>query len=72
MTERVRDLKRHMTICCEEMLMQIGETVFLDSIQSPHLDNAITGPLLNRCPWCGVEEPIGENEDQSPKTGSAT
>ena len=58
----VRDLRTRMTVCCEDMLMQIGETVFLDSIQSPHLENPITGPLLTLCPWCGAEEPIDEEE----------
>jgi hypothetical protein len=55
--------KTSIIICCEEMLEQIGKTVFIDSIQWPHLRNAITGPSLDRCPWCGAEMPWPAQEE---------
>lgn len=52
--------KKGILVCCEEMLMELGKTVFLDSIQWPHLEDEFTGPSLDRCPWCGAEMPWEE------------
>ena len=50
--------KKNIIVCCERMLMEIGVTILLDSIQWPHLRSASTGPSLDCCPWCGAKMPF--------------
>ncbi len=54
--------KKNIPICCERMLMEIGDSIHLDSIQWPHLKNSILGPSLTSCPWCGKKMPFGSKE----------
>ena len=50
--------KTRIAVCCERMLMELGHTIHLDSIQWPHLGNSTTGPSLSHCPWCGAKLPF--------------
>ncbi len=51
-------------ICCERMLMELGTTIHLDSIQWPHLEDSLLGPSLDNCPWCGTEMPFRTIENE--------
>ena len=53
------DNEKDIVVCCERMLMELGHTIHLDSIQWPHLEDAIAGPTLAHCPWCSKKMPFG-------------
>jgi len=55
--------KESTVICCERMLMELGESVHLDDTQWPHLVDSMTGPGLDCCPWCGAELPFKTLEE---------
>ena len=53
---------RRIVICCERMLMEIGESIAIDSIHWPHLGDYTIGPRVEVCPWCGTKLPFEELE----------
>ena len=52
------EVKESIVICCERMLMELGDSIHLDGMQWPHLGNEVVGPSLDRCPWCGAALPF--------------
>lgn len=54
----IHDLKENITVCCERMLMELGHTIHLNSIQWPHLGTSSISPSIDRCPWCGAKMPF--------------